>query len=112
MYVYVCACVCHMCGCLWKPEEGVRPPGARTTGSCELPDVMLVLELGSSGRAAPALSCQPSHEAPLTSKTVWQTRTRKVWCELGLRHTQASVFCAVFSDLRGNFVAVFWALCI
>lgn len=28
-----------VCLCMWRPEEGVRFPGAGVTGSCELPDL-------------------------------------------------------------------------
>lgn len=39
----VCACACmyvpHGCRFLQKPEEGIRHPGARVTGNCELCDI-------------------------------------------------------------------------
>jgi len=46
MCVFVCMCVCvcvcvYVCVCLqvpWRPEEGIRCPGAGVAGGCELPD--------------------------------------------------------------------------
>lgn len=35
---YLCVSVL---GCPWSPEEGIRFPGARVTGNCELPDVVV-----------------------------------------------------------------------
>lgn len=37
--VHVCVCICwvgaHVCGCPWRPGEGVRDPEARVIGYCE-----------------------------------------------------------------------------
>lgn len=39
-FMYMGIHACHMrAGGPWKPEEGIRPPGSRVTGGCELPDV-------------------------------------------------------------------------
>jgi hypothetical protein len=49
---HLCVCVCLMCGCLWKPEEGIWVSAAAFTSNCELPGV----GGRSTGRAASALN--------------------------------------------------------
>jgi hypothetical protein len=54
----VCVCVC-VCVCFCE-EEGIRFPGTRVTGSCEMPNVDAGNKLGSPGRAATILVTGPS----------------------------------------------------
>lgn len=37
MYICVCECMSHACGCLQRQEEVAGTPGARVTNSLELP---------------------------------------------------------------------------
>lgn len=46
--------------CPKRPKESVVCPGAAVRGSCEPPDMVLELELGSSTRAVSALK-PPQH---------------------------------------------------
>ena len=43
LYILIFMCVCllmpYVCRCLWRPEKGVRSPGAVVKGDCEPPDV-------------------------------------------------------------------------
>lgn len=39
-YLSVCVCICaYLYGCLWKQEEGVRPPGAGVISGCTPPNM-------------------------------------------------------------------------
>lgn len=40
MYICVFAYECTWVQCPQKPDEGIRYPGARVTGSCGLPEVV------------------------------------------------------------------------
>ena len=52
-----CVCTClYVCLSHQVPEEGIRSHGARVTEDCEMLDVGLETELGSSARAARALN--------------------------------------------------------
>ena len=49
--VCVCVCVAHVCRCFQSPEDGIRFPGPRVSGNCELPGMggrLLGTELESS----------------------------------------------------------------
>lgn len=68
MYVYcfVCLYVCSPCACPWKPEEGIRSPGARVIDNCELPS-----GYRSSRRAANAIN----HWTTSPALTIFKSKT-------------------------------------
>lgn len=47
----------QMSVCLQRPEEYIRSFGARVTGSCEPPDILLGTQLSSFERAIYTLNC-------------------------------------------------------
>lgn len=56
-FVLMCICVCHLCGILQIPEEGVTPKGAAHTDSCEPPNVGARSEHSFCARAGSTFKC-------------------------------------------------------
>lgn len=63
MCVYVSVGLCLRVECLWSSEECIGP--SRVTSSCEQPDMMLGIELGSFGRGASSVTTEPSLQPSL-----------------------------------------------
>ena len=59
----------HHCLCSWKPEEGIRSPGTRVIGSCELPSECWELGL------VPVEECSYSLPFPAATVLLWLRHT-------------------------------------